>query len=121
MKSEEIMQRLNAITKAEFETNWNLGEIARTVKNDIKKESSYNVLAKELKEELNKDIDNEHVIEVSGLGFIAIYKKEFVGDIETYKLEKTIFSENSKLLPYTYTMGKKVSKSIYESTMKILK
>ena len=121
MEQQELMNRLNAITRAEFETNWNLGEIARTVKNDIRKDASYNVLARELKEELNRDIDDEHVVQVSGLGFVVYYKKTYINIIEVLQEEKKIFSENSYIIPYSYAMGKKVSKKVYEETLRRLK
>lgn len=121
MEQQELMNRLNAITRAEFETNWNLNELTRLVRNDIKKDAPYNVLARELKEELSKDLDDEHTVSVSGLGFVAYYKKDYINGIEVHNLEKRVFSENSYIIPYSYAMGKKVSKKVYEETLRRLK
>lgn len=118
MKPEEIMERLNAITKAELELNWNLSEMARAITNDSNKNARHNVLARELEAELNKDIREGYVAKVGFLGTLTIYKVE--GEGRLLEVER-IRSENSKKLPYAYVMGRKLPKYAYLQTLALMK
>jgi len=121
MEPNEIMDRLNAITKAELELNWNLGEVSRAVINDSNKNAKHVVLARELEDELNKDIRDGYVAKVGFLGTLTIYRKER-GPVGEHLVEvKRIESENSKKLPYGYVMGRKLPKRAYEQTLASMK
>ena len=113
MKPEEIMDRLNAITKAELEINWSLGEVQRTILNDTNRGSKHVILANQLEDELNKDIRDGYVAKVSCLGMLTIYQKKGGRTSPTLLKVKEIHSDYSKLLPYGYVMGRKLPKYAY--------
>ena len=117
MKPEEIMSRLNAITKAELELNWSLGEVSRAITNDSNKHAKHVALARELEEELNKDIREGYVAKVGFLGTLTIYKVEGEG---RYSQVSRISSDYSKLLPYGYVMGRKIPKKSYLKTIEMM-
>ena len=121
MEEKELMSKLNGITAAEFKANWSYGEMKRIVVNDTNKESSYNKLAKELEKELNGSVEDGYVWQVSGLGFAVLYKRVNKYGIDMLNQVKTITSENTKIIPYSYIMGKPVSKTVYEKTLALLK
>ena len=121
MEAKELMDRLNEITKAEFELGWNLGEIARTVLNDTNKNVKHVVLARQLQDELNSEIREGYVASVSCLGMLTIYQKVNEHGMDMLKTVKTIHSDFSKKLPYSYVMGKKLSKTAYLQTLELLK
>lgn len=113
---ENTMTRLNEITKAEFELGWNMGEISRTVINDMNKDAKHNVLARKLQEELSKKVPEGYKLHVSGLGSITLYKLNEDDPCIMHELER-LYSENSTILPYIYVMGKKVGKKVYLETL----
>ena len=121
MKPEEIMDRLNAITKAEFELNWSLGEIQRTILNDTNPKSKHVILAKQLEEELNRDITDGYVAKVGCLGTLTIYQRQEGHISPTLLKVKEIHSNYSKLLPYGYVMGKKLPKYAYLKVIEQMK
>ena len=121
MEEKELISKLNAITTAEFKANWSYGEMKRIVVNDTKGSISYNQLAKDLEKELNSSVEDGYVWRVSGLGFAVLYKKVNKYGIDMLTQVKTIYSENSKIIPYSYVMGKSVSKTVYEKTLALLK
>lgn len=114
MEPNEIMKRLNEITKAEFELNWNLGEVSRVVLNDSNRDAKHVTLSRELERELNADIREGYVARVGILGTLTILKKE--GDGRFVEV-KRINSEYSKYLPYGYVMGRKLPKSAYREVI----
>lgn len=110
MTPEEIMSKLNEITKAELQLNWNLGEVARAITNDSNPHAKHVKLARELEESLNKDIREGYVAKVGFLGSLTIYEKGQEGHLAEIK---RINSDYSKLLPYGYVMGRKLPKKSY--------
>lgn len=121
MEERELMSKLNAITAAEFKANWSYGEMKRIVVNDTNGSVSYNQLAKDLEKELNNSVEDGYVWQVSGLGFAVLYKRVNKYGIDMLNQVKTITSENTKIIPYSYIMGKPVSKTVYEKTLALLK
>ena len=118
MEPNEIMNRLNEITKAELELNWNLSEIKRAILNDSNKDAKHVVLARQLEDELNRDIRQGYVAKVGFLGTLTVYEKK---DDDTLLQVKRIESENLRKLPYGYVMGRKLPKYAYLETLNSMK
>jgi len=106
MTTEELVKRLNEVCLEEFRNNYNKSEYARVFYTNEK--------AKELQEELSKNIQEGYKVQVSDCGTLFIYKVEGEG---MYRTHKTVLAPVAYKLPYAYSMGRPVSKKAMLETV----
>lgn len=104
MELTEIMVKLNAICLKEFKENYANSEMKRIFMWD---DQECHKMAVELQAELQSKIKDGLVVRVSDEGTMTILKS--LGN-NTYQELHRVFAKVSKLLPYSYVMGKAVSK-----------
>ena len=114
MLAEEIISKMNSICRMEFEANWNLGETSRALYHDSNKDQDYVIARRELEDTLNRQVRDGLRVRVSLYGDITVYEA-----VEPNRLRevKRICSQNSKMLPYGYVMGKKVPKKVRDEVL----
>lgn len=118
MEPKEILAKMNEICKMEFEKNWNLSETARVVLNDSNKDCDYVIAKRELQEYLNSVVGEGREVRVNMYGDVTIYEVEKNDDgSKSLREIKTLRSENSRLLPYGYVMGRKMTKKAYKEVI----
>ena len=116
---EEVKERLNKLTILEFKENYNKSEIQRIVKNYQTEE--YKKIVEEIKEKMSQIYNSdEYSIRVAS-SYVSINKVLERTKFGTSEQEyEKIWSDNFKILPYGYVMGKKVSKKVMEETIKMM-
>ena len=118
MSTERLSKELNTICLLEFLENYNKSETERIFQEEVKSDLEHLRKARELQEELQKEMKDGYMVEVSGLGILSFYKK--VSENEK-KLLHTIFAPITKNIPYGYVMGRKVSKETRNNVLNLNK
>ena len=112
--SDEIISKMNSICRMEFEANWNLSEMSRALYHDSNKNQDYVIAKRELEDTLNRQVRDGLRVKVSLYGDITVYE---VVEQNRLREVKRICSQNSKMLPYGYVMGKKVPKKVRDELL----
>lgn len=122
MEPKEILAKMNEICRLEFERNWNLSETARVVLNDSNKDCDYVIAKRELQDYLNSVVGEGREVRVNMYGDVTIYevKKNDDGSKSLREI-KVLRSENSRMLPYGYVMGRKMTKKAYKEVIERMK